>query len=420
MMRRRNTDRKSRTVWTVLIVPMLVAAIVLALGISPALAEEATVAVPEIEVVSDEPKAVSGTETVIDNFDMGTGIDVSAEASGVPKTAAEAGVNAQENDVVPSVSYRTHVQRVGWQGWRKNGKTAGTSKRSLRLEGVRIKLGSKPVPGGIRYRTHVQSVGWQGWKKNGAMSGTSGKALRLEAIRIKLTGEMAQLYDVWYRVHAQNFGWMGWAKNGASAGTEGYAYRLEAMQVVIRPKGSDAPGPTANAFKRKKQKPVTISGKGWKIELPLYWRNKVTIKRYDDQYVVQPSKFPYYKTPIPTRYQGNLLRVQVGGEHYHYGGIDKNVKVKSGQVATFWVVDYGEMIKVPSHGGVYLWIETFDPRVAYGATGEAQMMAKAGDGAIYNRGVNMLYDFMTLGNTSKRKDCITNCLTNVAKGITVS
>lgn len=155
-------------------------------------------------------------------------------------------------DLESSVLYRTHVQNDGWQNYMRDGETAGTSGRSLRLEGINIKLGGAAGSGGIRYRTHIQNIGWEsGWKYNGAMSGTSGRGLRLEAIQIELTGTAASKYDVYYRVHAQNFGWMGWAKNGASAGTAGYSYRLEAIQVKLVPKGGSAPGSTAYAYRSR-------------------------------------------------------------------------------------------------------------------------------------------------------------------------
>ncbi|MBR3317583.1 MAG: hypothetical protein IKG21_07195, partial [Atopobiaceae bacterium] len=86
-----------------------------------------------------------------------------------------------------------------------------------------ITLPHAAVCGSIKYQTHIQGIGWQGWRSDGDMSGTAGQSRRLEAIRIKLTGDMAKRYDVYYRVHAQRFGWMGWAKNGASAGTAGYS-----------------------------------------------------------------------------------------------------------------------------------------------------------------------------------------------------
>ncbi|MCI8551163.1 MAG: hypothetical protein HFI68_11360 [Lachnospiraceae bacterium] len=152
---------------------------------------------------------------------------------------------------VSSVKYRTHIQSVGWQGWKKDGAMSGTSGISKRLEGIEIQLSNRPYQGGITYRTHIQSIGWQGWKADGAMSGTSGQSKRLEAIEIKLTGVMAQKYDIYYRVHAQSYGWLGWAKNGAPAGTAGYGKRLEGIEIRLVPKGGKAPGSTVRPFVEK-------------------------------------------------------------------------------------------------------------------------------------------------------------------------
>lgn len=149
-----------------------------------------------------------------------------------------------------SISYRTHVQDYGWQGYVYDGQQSGTSGQSKRLEGINIKL-SPSLNGNVVYRTHVQSYGWQDWKSNDAMSGTSGQSKRLEAIQIKLTGQVANEYDVYYRVHCQNFGWLGWAKNGESSGSEGYSRRLEAIQICLVPKRQKAPGNTNNAFYKK-------------------------------------------------------------------------------------------------------------------------------------------------------------------------
>ena len=147
------------------------------------------------------------------------------------------------------VSYQSHVQNIGWQGWKSNGEASGTSGQALRLEGMNIKL--EGIDGGIEYRTHVQNIGWMDWVANGAVSGTSGRSLRLEAINIRLTGNAANRYDIYYRVHAQNVGWMGWAKNGDAAGTAGFSYRLEAIQIQLVDKGGAAPGSMANAFIQK-------------------------------------------------------------------------------------------------------------------------------------------------------------------------
>ena len=168
----------------------------------------------------------------------------------VPKGSAAPGTTARPY-VSRAVSYRTHVQNVGWQPYKNDGAVSGTTGRGLRLEGINISLCDPLYSGGIQYRTHVQNIGWQGWKSNGAMSGTSGRGLRLEAIQIRLTGQMAERYDVWYRVHAQNFGWMGWTSNGERAGTAGYGYRLEGIQIRLVDKGGSAPGTTARPFSQR-------------------------------------------------------------------------------------------------------------------------------------------------------------------------
>ena len=56
---------------------------------------------------------------------------------------------------------------------------------------------------GVQYRTHVQYDGWQNWKSNGDVSGTSGRSLRLEGINIKLTGDIASKVKIKYQVHVQ-------------------------------------------------------------------------------------------------------------------------------------------------------------------------------------------------------------------------
>ncbi|MFT9009503.1 MAG: DUF1524 domain-containing protein [Bifidobacterium sp.] len=171
-------------------------------------------------------------------------------------TATAGSLSISTSAPTPSLTYRTHVQTYGWQGWVKDGQISGTTGKSKRLEAINIKVSDR-VPatsGEIQYRTHVQTYGWQGWVSTGAMSGTSGKAKRLEAISIRLTGNLASAYDVYYHVHAQHFGWLGWARDGADAGTTGYSYRLEAIQIELIPKGSAAPGSTANSFRQAPKK----------------------------------------------------------------------------------------------------------------------------------------------------------------------
>ena len=162
------------------------------------------------------------------------------------------------------VSYQTHVQNIGDQGYKSNGVTSGTEGQSLRLEAIQIHLDNAPYSGGIEYQTHIQNQGWEKkWASNNAISGTQKKSLRLECIRIRLTGEMANNYHVWYRVHAENVGWMGWTKDGADAGTTGYGRRLEAIQILVLPLNAPAPGNTDEPFKFAVTYRTHVQNQGW-------------------------------------------------------------------------------------------------------------------------------------------------------------
>lgn len=182
----------------------------------------------------------------------------------------------------PSVRYRTHVQKDGWQGFVSDGTMSGTEGQSKRLEGIEINvLGADDL--GVRYVTHVQTYGWEtAWRQNGEMSGTSGQSKRLEAIRIELTGTDAQYFDIWYCVHAQHFGWLAWAKNGEEAGTAGYAYRLEGIKIQILPKNGAMPvrvGTQSAAFYSKNDGPsvnAELSGVVYNTHVQTYgWQNYV-------------------------------------------------------------------------------------------------------------------------------------------------
>nr|WP_320026457.1 S8 family serine peptidase [uncultured Acetobacterium sp.] len=156
-----------------------------------------------------------------------------------------------KDKATPAIEYRTHVQNIGWQSVVADGAMSGTEGKSLRLEAIEINTNTQNYDLGVKYRTHVQNIGWQNYVADGTLSGTSGQSLRLEAIQIELTGTDADLFDVYYQVHAQNVGWMGWAKNGEQSGTAGFGYRLEGIRIEIVPKGSAAPGSTANSFIQK-------------------------------------------------------------------------------------------------------------------------------------------------------------------------
>ncbi|EGO8836295.1 TPA: C39 family peptidase [Enterococcus faecalis] len=192
------------------------------------------------EVSTSEVTTVNDTENSSD--DTETTLETSQRNEDTPVAPAKA------EEKVPDINYQTHIQDIGWQGVVKNGDISGTSRRSLRLEGIKMNISNSDLAGSVEYRTHVQEIGWQGYVKDNQLSGTSGKSLRLEAIQIRLTGEIANAYDVYYRVHIEDKGWLNWAKNSESAGSQSAAKRLEAIQIKLVKKGEAAPEGNGKAF----------------------------------------------------------------------------------------------------------------------------------------------------------------------------
>jgi len=146
------------------------------------------------------------------------------------------------------MTYQTHIQNIGWEGWKQNGELSGTTAQNLRLEAIEIKNNNPESNVGIKYQTHVQNLGWQGFKQDGQMSGTSNQSLRLEGIQIQLTGANAELFEVYYAAYVEGFGWMPWVMNGESAGTEGLGLRLEGVRILVQLKGSGGPKNLENAL----------------------------------------------------------------------------------------------------------------------------------------------------------------------------
>ncbi len=136
-----------------------------------------------------------------------------------------------------TLSYQAHSQDKGWMSTVSEGRTAGTTAQSKRLEALKINLKDYSGNNGIQYSAHVSNVGWQSWKTSGQIAGTTGRSLQIEAVKIKLAGSNATYYDVYYRLHVAGYGWLGWAKNGAIAGTTGGGIRAEAIEIKLVAKG---------------------------------------------------------------------------------------------------------------------------------------------------------------------------------------
>ena len=200
------------------------------------------------------------------------------------------------------VYYRAHVQTLGWLGWAKNGENTGTAGLARRMESLQVRLVPKgadasefvedasvaPFVAGaqISFDSSYDGILWQGARASGGVSGTVGGEILdmlraslvkregcpegdisyqvrpldgewsqlyadgedagasgacIEAMRVTLTGDLANLYDVYYRTHIANKGWLKWAVNGADAGTIGYGTGIDAYQISLVPKFDAAP-----------------------------------------------------------------------------------------------------------------------------------------------------------------------------------
>lgn len=184
-----------------------------------------------------------GGATETNQVSLGDSASLSTTSSESPAARPSA-----SNAAAASVSYRAHVQNIGWQSYVSNGETAGTTGSGLRVEALSLKV--EGVNGGIRYRAHVQNVGWQGWRTDGDDCGTTGRGLRVEAVQIELTGAATSDYDIYYRTHVQNVGWTSWSKNGATSGTTGRGLRVEAVQALLVKHGQAIPTGDGAAYSK--------------------------------------------------------------------------------------------------------------------------------------------------------------------------
>jgi hypothetical protein len=139
----------------------------------------------------------------------------------------------------PYVNLRglVHIQNFGDRLFR-DGRWAGTTGQSLRLEGLQILRVDLPRGTKLEYDCHLQDIGDVGpftasSSQAGGFCGTRGQSRRLEAFSISLIGPRADKFDVYYECHLQDIGDVGPFKNGELCGTRGESRRLEALRIWI-------------------------------------------------------------------------------------------------------------------------------------------------------------------------------------------
>lgn len=120
------------------------------------------------------------------------------------------------------LKYRAHVEDYGWQEWKYNGETAGTTGESKRLEALQIE-----APYEVQAKAHLEGIGWvdYGIINSDTVIGTTGESRRLECLCLK--GNFK------YRVHIEETGWSAWTNADGinTMGTVGQALRIEAIEM---------------------------------------------------------------------------------------------------------------------------------------------------------------------------------------------
>ena len=121
------------------------------------------------------------------------------------------------------IRYRSYLQYIGWQEWKTDGETSGTTGESRRLEAIQI-----DAPFEVYAKAHLQEIGWKDYGKitKDTVIGTTEQSKRLEALCLK--GNFK------YRVHIQNNGWSPWtnADGVCTLGTVGQRLRIEAIEIM--------------------------------------------------------------------------------------------------------------------------------------------------------------------------------------------
>lgn len=108
----------------------------------------------------------------------------------------------------------------------------------MRIEAIKAEVQNIPsgITGGVSYRSQVQRLGWQNWVDNYTISGTTGLRLRDEGIQLSLTGGISNYFTITYHAHVQTIGWQNWVPAGYTAGSIGKSLRMEAIEIKIIPK----------------------------------------------------------------------------------------------------------------------------------------------------------------------------------------
>lgn len=123
------------------------------------------------------------------------------------------------------IKIQGHIEGDGWTSFKsasaENYVGVGTKGKSKRLEAVTLSLtGAAANTYSITYRVHVQDVGWMPFVSDGAVAGTTGRSLRIEAIEIKLVPKISSgttadsVSSIRQKIVSKALGEVGQSENG--------------------------------------------------------------------------------------------------------------------------------------------------------------------------------------------------------------
>ncbi|MCI8618196.1 MAG: hypothetical protein HFJ60_08220, partial [Clostridia bacterium] len=257
----------------------------------------------------DVIQAIKGYGTEKENPNPGYFIKIKASELAQGKHTIKATLVTKDNKEIESyqetvtidknnvhIEYSTYLEGIGWQDYKKDGQTAGTQDRNLKIEAIKISGKNLPENVAIVYQAYIQGKGWQEIKNDNEIAGTEGKDLRVEGIKIEINN--TEEYSIMYRTKVQNIGWQEWCYDGETSGTIGNNAQIEAIEIKIDDKYTEIKNSICidwpkNVIENKKQRIH-----GWVMTNVKNSRTKVfidnieieNIKRIDRQDVLNVIK----------------------------------------------------------------------------------------------------------------------------------
>lgn len=131
-----------------------------------------------------------------------------------------------------------------------------------------IRMTLNNVPGAISYGVYVNNGGYLPWMGDGEAAGGTEDSTYIEAIQVQITGEAANLYNVYYRGVSAGAGQHGWATSEELMGTIGRGDHLTNIEVYLVPKENGAPGSYEGRFYSNFSEYLHVSDNGSTCQNP--------------------------------------------------------------------------------------------------------------------------------------------------------